>query len=92
MTPEKKTIESRRHERIKHVANIRVMTQPEHEYTLEMRDFSESGLYIITDDTSIVEIKNIVEVQTLEIEDAPIITSKVIRIDKLGFALEFILD
>lgn len=86
------TIENRRHERINHAANLRVMTRPEKEYTLEMRDFSESGLFIVTDDTSIVELKNIVEVQTLEIEDAPVIPSKVIRIDKMGFAVEFLLD
>ncbi len=86
------TIDNRRHERIKHAANLRVMTHPEQVHTLGMRDFSESGLYIVTGDTSIVELDDMVEVQTLEIEDAPILPSKVVRIDKTGFAVEFQLD
>ena len=86
------SIENRRHERIKHSANLKVMTQPEQEYTLEMHDFSESGLYIVTDEPSIVELGSLLEVKTLEIEDAPILPSKVVRIDKGGFAIEFILD
>jgi hypothetical protein len=86
------TIDNRRHERIKHAANLRVMTHPEQVYTLGMRDFSESGLYVVTNDTSIVELDNMVEVQTLEIEDAPVLPSKVVRIDKTGFAVEFQLD
>lgn len=86
------TIENRRHERIKHVAHLRVLTDPEHIHKLEMRDFSESGLYIVTDDSSIISVGSIIEVQTLEIEDAPVLPSKVVRIDKGGFAVEFMLD
>jgi len=86
------TIENRRHERIKHIAYLRVMTNPEEVHTLEMRDFSESGLYIVTDEPSIVSLDTIIEVQTLEIEDAPVLPSKVVRIDKGGFAVEFMLD
>ena len=86
------TNEKRRHERIKHRAKIRVMTHPENTYVLEMRDFSESGLYVLTADLDIVQLQDKVEVQTLEIEDAPIIPSRVVRIDAFGFAVEFLLD
>ena len=82
----------RRHDRVKHRANIRVLTQPEEIIVLEMRDFSDSGLYVICDDTTIVGLGNNVEVQTLEIEDAPILPSTVVRIDKTGFAVEFDFD
>jgi len=85
-------INNRRHDRIKHRAKIRVLAHPEQVYELEMRDFSESGLYVETDDTSIVEMGGNVEVQTLEIEDAPIIPSIIVRIDKHGFAVEFDFD
>ncbi|NOQ94461.1 MAG: PilZ domain-containing protein [Methylophaga sp.] len=82
----------RRHDRVKHRANIRVLTLPEKVYVLEMRDFSDSGLYVFCDDEGIVKEGDSVEVQTLEIEDAPILPSKVIRIDKTGFAVEFDFD
>jgi len=86
------SINKRRHERVKHRAKLKVMTHPEQVYILDMQDFSESGLYILTDDTSIVGDGNTVEVQTLDIEDAPVLPSKVVRIDKKGFAVEFLLD
>lgn len=82
----------RRHDRVKHRANIRVLTLPEQVYMLEMRDFSDSGLYVFCDETHIVKVGDSVEVQTLEIEDAPILPSKIIRIDKSGFAVEFDFD
>jgi len=87
------SINNRRHERIKHRAKLRVLTHPNEVYILDMRDFSESGLYVMTDDTSIVDYDNNVDVQTLDIDDAPILPSKVIRIDEgKGFAVEFLLD
>jgi len=85
-------INNRRHERVKHRAKIRVMTRPEEVYVLDMNDFSESGLYVLTEDNTIVELGDTVEVQTLELDDAPILPSKVIRVDKLGFAVEFDFD
>ena len=83
---------NRRHERIKHRANIKVLTNPEHEYILDMRDFSESGMYLACAENNVVTVGDEVEVQTLELEDAPILKSKVVRVDKNnGFAVEFIM-
>jgi len=86
------SINNRRHDRVKHRAKIRVLTHPEQVYILDMRDFSDSGLYVSCEDTSIVEVGDSVEVQTLEIDDAPILPSNVVRIDKHGFAVEFDFD
>mgnify|MGYP000052283723 CR=1 FL=1 len=85
-------INNRRHERIKHRAKIRVLAHPEKVYVLDMQDFSESGLYVLTEDNTIVKLGDSVEVQTLELEDAPILPSKVMRVDKRGFAVEFDFD
>jgi hypothetical protein len=83
------TIENRRHARIKHRASIKVLTHPEKSYVLEMRDFSDSGLYLQCSE-ELVEIGDAVEVQTLEMEDAPVLAAKVIRVIKgKGFAVEF---
>jgi len=85
-------INNRRHERVKHRAKIRVITHSEGVYELDMQDFSESGLYVVTENNSIVKLGDSIEVQTLELDDAPILPSKVMRVDKRGFAVEFDFD
>lgn len=83
------SINNRRHARVKHTANIKVLTHPENSYVLEMLDFSDSGLYLQCTE-NLVEIGDKVEVQTLEMEDAPVLAAKVIRVIKnKGFAVEF---
>ncbi len=80
----------RKHERIKHQANIQVSAETE-VYTFEMRDFSESGLYLFCSDTRFIKLQQRVRVQTLEFEGAPILDAKVVRLeDNVGFAIEFI--
>lgn len=84
------TTNQRQAERIAHRANIRVMTVPKTETVLEMRDFSETGMYLFCDE-DFVNVGDKVEVQTLEIEDAPVILSQVVRVEDTGFAVQFIL-
>lgn len=87
------TINNRRHQRLKHGAKIRVFTRDEVEMILDMRDFSDSGLFVFCADTSHIHLGDNVEVQTLELDDAPILPSIVKRVeDNVGFAVEFILD
>tara|TARA_R110001606_G_scaffold395664_2_gene568459 strand:- start:74882 stop:75151 length:270 start_codon:yes stop_codon:yes gene_type:complete len=87
------TINNRRDQRLKHGAKIKLFADQNLEMTLEMRDFSDSGLYVYCSDTSNIHLGDNVEVQTLEMDDAPILPSKVRRIEpNVGFAIEFILD
>jgi hypothetical protein len=80
----------RRHERVKHQANIQVSAESEI-YTFEMRDFSESGLYVFCSDTHFVHLQDQVKVRTLEFEDAPTLDAVIVRLDdNSGFAVEFI--
>jgi len=80
----------RRHNRVKHQANIQVVANAE-SYTLEMRDFSDSGLYLFCENTSIVEVQEQVKVQTLEFDGAPVLDAEVVRLEEnVGFAVEFI--
>lgn len=56
-----------------------------------MRDFSESGLFLLCADELIPELNAILEVQTTEFEDAPIRATRVVRIEPgTGFGVEFI--
>ncbi|MFT7234554.1 MAG: small ligand-binding sensory domain FIST [Methylophagaceae bacterium] len=80
----------RRHERVKHQVKIQVHSDAV-VHTLQMQDFSESGLYLICPNTSIISIMDVVKVQTLEFEDAPLLDAKVVRVEEnIGFAVEFI--
>lgn len=87
------TNNNRRDQRLKHVAKIKFFADPNIERILEMRDLSDSGLFLMCPDTSFIHIGDDVQVQTLEIDDAPIVPSKVRRIEQhVGFAVEFMLD
>lgn len=78
--------------RLMHRAKIRLMVNDlSKEYILDMKDFSESGLFLLAPGEAIPRIDDVVEVQTTEFEDALVQTAKVVRIEEgVGFAVEFI--
>ncbi|NQY26241.1 MAG: PilZ domain-containing protein [Piscirickettsiaceae bacterium] len=85
------SIKDRRYERIEHTAKVKVIISPGNERVLEMSDFSDGGLFVKCPTQGFIVLGDEVEVQTLEMEDAPVIKSKVVRFVKSkGFALEFI--
>lgn len=82
----------RRHVRLKHQAKIKLILPVSQAYIVKMKDFSESGLFLYSSDEVLPPIGTIVQVQTTELEDAPIQTAKVIRVEQgVGFGLEFLL-
>ncbi len=81
----------RQHPRVNHQASIRIDLSTGESYTWLMRDFSESGLYVFCQQTDLITIDDKIKVQTLEMEDAPIIDARVVRVDEgKGFAVKFI--
>ncbi len=81
----------RRHARLQHSADIKIFLASGKEAIVRMHDFSESGLFLECGDVSIVKIGDIVDVQTLEFEGAPVQKTKVVRIEEgKGFAVEFV--
>ncbi len=80
----------RKHLRLKHRAKIRVINPPADSFIVDMLDFSEGGLFLLWEGESFVNIDDIIDVQTMEFEDAPIQRVKVIRIEPgKGFAAAF---
>lgn len=76
--------------RVKHQANIQIRTS-DAVMTLEMRDFSDSGLYVFCADTDAIAINDRIKVQTLEFDDAPVLDAIVVRLeDNIGFAVRFV--
>ena len=84
--------EHRRHPRLQHRTKIKVtIPNTDKHFFSEMRDFSQSGLFLLWSEDLGLERGTVVQVQTTEFEDAPIQTAKVIRIEQgTGVALEFI--
>ncbi len=82
----------RRHIRLSHRAKIRLMASGLSQvYLLDMKDFSESGLFLLAPQEAMPSLNSIVEVQTTELEDAPIQSARVVRLEEgIGFAVEFI--
>ncbi len=80
----------RRHPRLKHRAKIKIIVPGSAENIVEMRDFSETGLFLLCETTLIPAIGTLLEVQTTEFDDAPVQLVKVVRTDPdSGFAVEF---
>ncbi len=84
--------DKRRSPRLKHCANIRVVSPAKSEpYVGVMRDFSNCGLFIQCEPALIPQLGTLVEVQTTEIEDAPVRTTLVVRIEPdVGFGVQFV--
>lgn len=84
--------DQRRHPRLKHRAKIRVvLTGSSEPFFANMRDFSESGLFLLCSDELIPALNTTVEVQTTEFDDAPIRATKVVRVEPgVGFGVKFI--
>ena len=82
----------RRHMRLKHQAKIRVfLAENSGDYLATLRDFSESGLFLLSPDEKCPAVGALIKVQTTEFPDAPIQTVKVVRIEAgNGFGVEFI--
>lgn len=81
----------RRHPRLKHRAKIRMTVPASAEaVVVDMRDFSETGLFLLCSAEFMPPIGALVEVQTTEFDDAPIQTAVVVRLEPgVGFGLEF---
>lgn len=84
--------DQRRHPRLKHRAKIKVIQSNEPIlFYANMRDFSETGLFLLCTPEHMPQLDDVVEVQTTEFEDAPIRATKVVRIEPdVGFGVIFL--
>lgn len=87
MTEENK----RRHPRLSHRARLNLFLEPGRCIGVTMRDFSDSGLYLLYPEAAEADLGHVYQVQTTEFPDAPIRSIKVMRIEPgLGLGVEFI--
>jgi hypothetical protein len=62
------------------------------ELFLKTRDMSHSGAFLNIEVNSGIKIGDIVTIQSTDIEDAPVIEAEIVRIEKGGFAVYYLVD
>lgn len=84
--------EKRQHIRTAFSAEIRLIHPAVGELKVNMRDMSDGGVFLFTGDRVDLSVGDTVQIQALDIEDAPILSARVMRRDPEGVGLMFLLD
>jgi hypothetical protein len=82
--------ERRKHIRIAFRAHVKLVHPVVGEHDVEMRDMSDGGVFLLTTNHDDFPIGEVVRIQALDIEDAPILTARVVRHESTGIGLMFI--
>ena len=84
------TIEKRRHLRTPLKLNVSVTHPAIGTLILNMRDMSDSGVFLITEQHNMPAVGSVVELQVQGLlDEAPIIKARIMRSEKEGIGLEF---
>jgi hypothetical protein len=73
-------------------AGVRMTHPTAGEHILKTRDMSHTGAYLLTRDQISLEPADKVTIQSIDIDDAPIIEAEIVRIESDGFAVRYLLD
>lgn len=73
-------------------AKIRLEHPSVGEHRMVTRDMSHSGLFLCWKEPVEIDVGDMLSVQTLDIEDAPVIRAKVVRVEAGGFAVMYVFD
>ena len=82
--------EQRAAERTTFRAQIRVEHPKRGEFQVVTRDMSHTGLFLLWKKPFEVNEGDEISVQTLDIDDAPVIFAKVVRVEAEGFAVMYL--
>ena len=84
--------ERRQHIRTAFRAHVKLMHPGVGEFDVEMRDMSDGGLFLLTTRHDDFPIGELVRIQALDLEDAPVLTARVMRHEATGIGLMFTED
>ncbi len=84
--------EKRRHIRTAFSANVKFTHATVGDLNLKMRDMSDSGVFLFSGDRIDLPVGEVVQIQALDIENAPALNAVIVRRDTAGIALQFILE
>jgi hypothetical protein len=81
--------EKRQHIRTAFSAQVKIIHPLVGELIVEMRDISNGGVYLLTGELANLEVGQELQLQAQDIEDAPVLTARVVRVEPKGIALMF---
>lgn len=84
--------ERRNHIRTAFRAHVKLMHPVAGDCEVEMRDLSDGGVFLFTANRDDYPVGEVVKIQSLDIEDAPVLSARVMRHEADGIGLMFIED
>jgi hypothetical protein len=82
--------EKRKHIRTEFSGNVKLIHASFGELTVEMRDLSDGGIFLYVQNDVTLPVGTTVRVQSLDIEDAPVLAAEIVRREARGIALMFL--
>lgn len=83
------TQEKRQHIRTAFPARVRLIHPAAGELEVTMRDMSDGGVFLLTGDRDDLQVGERVQIQALDIEDAPLLDAQIVRCEATGIGLMF---
>lgn len=85
--------EQRQHPRTALTLKVKISHDTMESVVLVTRDISESGIFIVTDETEMPPVGSVVQGQVQgEMDDPPIVQMEVVRVEPDGVGLRFVLE
>lgn len=81
--------EKRKHVRTAFSAGIRLMHESVGTLDVEMRDMSDGGVFLFTGERVDLPVGERVKIQSLDVDDAPVLSARIVRRETRGIALMF---
>lgn len=82
--------ERRKHVRTEFSGHVKVMHPAIPATKMEMRDLSDGGIFVFVPGDITLEVGDTVKVQSVDIDDAPLLSAQIVRRDEDGIALMFV--
>ena len=82
--------EKRKHIRTEFSGNVKLIHDSFGELTVEMRDLSDGGIFLYVQEDVTLPVGATVQVQSLDIDEAPILSAEIVRREARGIALMFL--
>lgn len=82
--------EKRKHIRTAFRAEVKLIHPSVGELQVCIRDLSDGGLFLLTGERVELDVGDTVQVQAVDIDDAPVLSARVVRREASGVGLMFI--
>jgi len=82
-------VEKRKYVRTEFSGPVKVMHPQLGSMEAELRDISNGGIFLFTGDQLGLPVGEVVRVQAQDLEDAPVLNARIVRVEAKGIALMF---